>query len=39
MGLMKKHWLGSTLIFSKEKQYTENTNDIKYLLKIDCDVP
>ena len=30
-------WLQSYL--SQGKQYIENTNDIKYLLKIDCGVP
>ena len=30
-------WLQSYL--SQRKQYIENTNDIKYLLEIDCDVP
>ena len=30
-------WLQSYL--SQRKQYIENTNDIKYLLKIDCGVP
>ena len=36
---MKKHWLGSKVIFSKKKQYIEKSNDIKYLLEIDCGVP
>ena len=39
MGLLKKHWLGSKVIFSKRKQKIVNTNDIKYLLEIDCGVP
>ena len=39
MGLLKKHWLGSKVIFSKRKQQIVNTNDIKYLLEIDCGVP
>ena len=30
-------WLQSYL--SQRKQYIENTNDIKYLLEIDCGVP
>ena len=36
MGLMKEHYLGPEVIFSKEKKYIENHNDIKYLLEIDC---
>ena len=39
MGLIKKHWSGSKVVFLKKKQYIENTNDINYLLKIDCGVP
>ena len=39
MGLMKKHWLGSKVIFFQSKQYIENSNDIKYLLEIDGRVP
>ena len=30
-------WLRSYLF--RRKQYIENSNDIKYLLKIDCGVP
>ena len=37
MGLMKKHWLGSEVIFSKENN--ENSNNIKYLFEVDCGVP
>ena len=36
MGLLKKHWLGSKVIFFKEKQHFKSHNDIKYLLEIDC---
>ena len=38
MGLIKNIGLAPRLSFQR-KQYIENTNDIKFLIEIDCDVP